>query len=739
MDLISFIQSLNYTAPTVEPEPEPEPEPEVMLPLVWGDSVVHYTGAQIHASQIAGTHNLYAPSHVWHNGKTYFCYQSIYQSGGKGQGYVQVYDERNGVMRPYLVGNIVGNNQHSGEGDSHTKPTFDVDKYGNLFMFQEETHDTPVGIYKGSDFNFFERLTETMGTEISYLHTFKDINGNGINWLRMVGLYFSYSGGHLAFNRATDGYEGWGAEVRVSTNPRPEKEYPPAGDPNDPSGYRTRHYPQVPYYNNEDETYYYFLGTQRVDGTLLGWWNIPCLFRTRKTGSDSFKVFENCFGTLYSHDISGDNYITETLMEDHFAYYNSGGYQYNIFSPVSTINDGYFFCVHGKALNAGTLVLIVGNLATREVVVKDLNISNYTSFSQSTQQVHAVKHVAYYEGILEIGIMIVNGSVNEMHMFRSGDLGDTFESLGNMAPEISGSVNTLSMPWNYYDIPNNRNFSICIMQNDGVTANSRALYVKRGAKGAIQTETPRIVIANSNYSDAHDLFDYQFGDGQITRSGNNITAVTDQFGIRNATGVNNPQWDTNKAITFNGTNNYLNIPTTGLTALTKFTLFAVFRTIGGAACTLLNFANNSLTNSFLSFMGADSNVSYVPSILFRKVSLTQVRDVGQTPTNDNNLHLITFVIDGRCKNDIYIDGKKQHYELFDTTDARLVDRGRMDFGTPNSIRIASRDSDTTDVFFAFTLQHMMAKHNVYSYDDQRAIEKQIADMHGITLNYGYNS
>lgn len=730
MGIVNFILSLQSRQLTVEPDPVPEPE---VLHLDIGEGVVNYTGAQTEASSIAGTHNLYAPCHVWHNGYTYFCYQGVYQAKGLGQGYLSVYDEMDGIKKPYRIGNLQQLHPVFNLPDTHTKPTFDVDKYGKLWMWQERTHDTPIDQYTGDDFNNMDFLTEKIGDEISYLHAFKDPSGNGILWCRMMAIYEAEGGGHLAYVTSSDGYDAWGSETRVSTNPRPDTSTAEGGGP------YTRQYPQVPYYNNQDDNYYYLLGTQRNDDSEsgLGAWIIPCLFRTKKAGADSFVVFENCEGELYSHDISGGNYITETDMINHFAYYHSGGEEYNIFSAVSTVNEGYFFDVRGKTENGEGLVLIVINLDTRVRTIKDLNIPNLTSFDPTTQQVHAVKHIAYHYGYLEIGCLVDNEGTNELHLYKSYNLGDTFDEGENLFPEVEVSLNTLSFPWNYYDIPKDRNFAIYAMRNDTDTdPTSRAMYVKRAAKGTLQAETPRIIIPNTNYSDEFDLFDYQFGDGQITRSGNNITGITDQFGIRNATGVNNPQWNGSNAATLNGTNNYFTIPTTGLTALTKLTLFAVFRTVGGANANLLCFANNALSDAFLAFFGANSTDGNGPSLLFRKTTLTQLRDYANIATNDNNLKLLTVVVDGRCKTDFYINGAKSHYNVTGT-DARLVDRGRLDYGTVTNIRIGHNAS--SNAFTAQTMQQLMAKHHVYTYGDQRAIEKQIADMHGITLNYGYDT
>src|SRR5690606_33751042 len=116
-----------------------------------------------------------------------------------------------------------------------------------------------------------------------------------------------------------------------------------------------------------------------------------------------------------------------------------------------------------------------------------------------------------------------------------------------------------------------------------------------------KTETPKIIVPSTSYSDAFDLFHYRCTDDAIIRSGNDVSTLIDQLGLRNATGVNAPQWNGDDAVQLNGTNNYFSISSVGLTEVTKLTLFAVVRTVDNKGTIVLSLSNNSVTNQFIMF------------------------------------------------------------------------------------------------------------------------------------------
>src|SRR5690606_10852712 len=133
---------------------------------------------------------------------------------------------------PFRIGSVL-----SGQ-DTHTQPVIHIDNNGLLYFFQENLHDTPIDIYKGH-FNFVTKLTEKIGTELSYCNMLKDASGNGILWSRGDKLTGSEDDGyHQYVTKASSGFESWGTPLKVTENPDPIP-FPSQG---------SRHYPIVPQY-----------------------------------------------------------------------------------------------------------------------------------------------------------------------------------------------------------------------------------------------------------------------------------------------------------------------------------------------------------------------------------------------------------------------------------------------------------------------------------------------------------
>lgn len=682
----------------------------VTTDLVWDDTPITLEGEDTQAGSVTSGHNItYTPKMWYHDGKTYFSfYEDPTQSGGKGQGYVIVYDPTKGVGRPFRITSTLPSS------DSHVTPAMIVNDDG-IYMFQERVHGSPIDIYKGADFNYFEYLSEKIGPSnlLGYMNIMLDEDGNGITWCRWA----TDPNRNGAVVRASNGLESWGTPRRLTTNV--------AND--------TGHYNSVPYYRQKVGEYWYVMIVKRVDELVFfsGWWWKYWMFKTT-----DFIVFENVTGTPFSHDTTGNNYMTETILQNNFQVFDAGTEGNNAYTPQWTIGpSGEIFMIIGDGTSSDLYLHII---IDRVHTTKTLNISNYTTTDPALRQTSNIVHIMYNGSYIEVAIGIT-GANNKVHLFRSTDLGDTWEDVGDMIPEITGiNVGGMIMPFNYHDIPENQNFVMAFLALDE-TSPFRKLFFKRAAKGTIQSETITGFDAVAIPSDAYNILHYIAQESSITHTGTNLTAITDLFGVRNGTGVNNPQWDGTE-ILFNGTNNYINVTVASL-ALSKLTVIAVVRSVGGANNLIISFTDNTSTTRFLalagsSFLAPETIVS--ANVAFANGSPTLL-ELGQDTTNDDEYHIYTFVIDGRSKVDIYIDGKKQWYknQLY----VALSDyekRGKLTWGTAiNSIRIASRDSSGTDVFRAIGLKEIMCKNNVYDYETQRGFEKTIADRHGITLTYEY--
>lgn len=712
--------------------------------LVLGDSVVTMTGAETQSGGNNG-HFLWSPRGLWYEGKTYIPYPRYHGDQGLGQLYIIVYDENNGIIPPLRFGNTQILNQQFFVADNHITPVFQIDNNGRLGGFQERPHDSPIDIYIADNpgaFNNFQLIPEKInpgvgiGAESSYHNLIKLSDGNFFSLCRMTILYEAYSGGHGASIKSSNGLEGWGSLIRHTTNPRPVTTSPTGNTD-------TRHYTIVPYYRQIVGDYIYSLTVQRVDNhsTGLGLWH---KFHAQRTplGANCGILFENLLGTPYTHDVSGNNYRTEAILDSNFMFYNSGSHLNNAFNPICVINLALkFFIVRGSA-NTGLLVLDIIDVPTRTITSKFLNIPGYHFYDPTIYQIMAVKHIAYIEEgqYLELGVEIDHvGGLIKSHIFRSYDLGNTFIDQGDIFPELSVNTFDPTFPFNYYEIPRGRNFVItCLTDDSANTFGTKVTHFKRAVKGGrIKPEVPVIIFPATNFSDANDFFHYECDDGKMVRSGNSIISLTDQFGLRDATGISNPQWNGIDEVTVGGAN-YFTIPTAGFSGLTKCTFFVVARRTSATAPGILFISNNLVAGDYIGWFLNDGGAGNTPSFRFSQTGQTTLIDHGQYVPAIDELVLLSFQIDGRCKTDIGVNGNKQIYQTSGySTLTHFQKRGTMNYGTINAVNIGRRDISGTDLIFPFSFKTLLMKNTIYDYYTHQSLQKKVAEKYGMSLNYGY--
>src|SRR5690606_19226078 len=150
----------------------------------------------------------------------------------------------------------------------------------------------------------------------------------------------------------------------------------------------------------------------------------------------------------------------------------------------------------------------------------------------------------------------------------------------------------------------------------------------------------------------------------------------------------------------------------------------------GSHGNILTMADATKFAEFIAFIGYAQTL-LGPAYSYRDAALdTNLREYALIDTNDGEYHLFVFVVDGKCKVDIYVDGFKDFYRsdgYSSITD--FAKRGRLDFGSVNSVRIGSREftGGAGETFVPLTIKEMICKHTVYDYSTQRSLEKKLAD------------
>lgn len=700
-------------------------------PLAFSASTVTWNGAQAHCGQLSQAHYLYAPRSMYSpvDQNTYMSIVGPHLDDGFQQGYVIEYNKNNGVKKPYRVTTPEPNT------DTHSTVSQPVDAAGFIYAFQERTHDTPIDIYKSATIGAFSQLAEKIapGTgenaELSYCQFFLDEANNGVCVCRKTKLGLAYSGGHLTLVFAGSGYETWGTPIRITTNPNPDVN----GGVEDG---RTRHYPHASWYRQIVGNYIYFFMTERADDaiTFLGHWSKYYCFRIHKT---NFKagtlIVENRDGS-FSQDLAGSNYITSATLDANYRLYYTGASNFNGFMPLWTIAPGEgpdadIFGIHGET-NTGNLLFntVVSGVQT----IKPLNIPGYDISPQTSQNI-PVSHLCKIDNYIECSILVGTYPNRRSKIFRTFDYGDTWIDYGDPFADVPGEVYHITFPFNYPAIPQDTNFAIMAFNNATDVANRNNVFIKRCAKGVLQAEIPTVVIPAVSLSDANNLFYYRGTSAALVKTGNNITTLIDQFGLRNASCGNSPQWiPEEEAINFNGIDQYATIVSTGLTTLTQSTLFAIAK----GPLVLLSLNNNLVAAARVYWSAGDPNVA---RINYKESAGSTLWEEATTVTNDGNYHLYVFTNDHRSKYDMYIDGPKEFYKSMNyTTIAQINTRGKINYGTVNAVQIALINSSGTDTLTPGSLKALMFKNNLYTYTTLRSLEKKFAEDNGFVIaSYGY--
>lgn len=610
----------------------------------------------------------YSPRLYYWEGKTYLAFINPTAAKPYGQARLVEFDKNYGFGRPFTVGLIPDS------ADDHSISVVQANEDG-VYVFQEVLHNTPVNVYKSaqpadpSQFSLFE----TFGTDLAYVNILDRVGGGHLAWMRGVVTQCS-----IYQVDSADGLEDWGTEVRITSTPS-------GGPPT------FRHYPFLPFNTWYANGRYFRLIAKRKDQGADGYFYKYHILTSTQA---NLKIFTNVEGT-YTHDVDIDGTLTDTVLEANFMYHSMDGngdiqgYQPRVaISPIGNV-----FTIIRDA--DGTDNFSFKYFRNGSWTTKDLTIANIGYFPVPFPYI-----IAFSDYDIKIVVRIDEGTFYRPHLFQTRNLGDSWEDLGDMCPEYTtGDVNVL-IPNNLTDIPRNTNFPLIFTSRDSVDTEWCNVVYKVGALGTVQSMAAESVTgaAIANYN-SQGRWHYEAVDASITRSGNNVSAMTDLFGLNNATGVNNPQWSGTNYISFlQATQNRFTIP---LVSLDGYTYIVVARFVTSVGYVLLHFSDNTVANKYTELLvsGSDGKVYY------RIINTTTADIRSQETVNDSAIHVLAFTIPGRAgvTPNIWIDGRLQYFEYPTITDASSLTIWRNIGRGPNTIpatvcRMGMRDLSAGDFF-----------------------------------------
>lgn len=673
------------------------------------NGVVFYTDDQVKGNINTTSYKLWSPNVLWHDGKTYLIYMDFNTDLPYGQARMTVFDEEAGFDRMYNVGQVMS------AAETHQLPVGIFDDADTLHVVQENVHNTPLDRFTGrvgGDWNYFVKTGAAIGTNLAYPNPLRLPSGNFVIWSRGTTDWDIY----VTF--ASSGFTGWGTQRKTTD----------AG-----SNPLFRHYPCLPFGHGFKDIggWFYCIVARRVDDGILD--GMVRWYRYYILKTQDHLTYWN-YGGTHSHTISVDGVMDEAdLIANYIGYGHSDSAQG--FDPTWGVTpDGKLYGIQGNSTEDGYVFIYWNGSAWADRPVDIPNL--WTIPDYETYQWNIFRYLfAYSETDIQV-IVDVNYGAGEVRQkwFRTANEGLTWEDFGFVAPDdIASDIGRVLYPANFHEIPENRNFAIWFSAA-GDVPNFNALYGKIAAKGTVQS-IPGLTItpASSMSRGTGNLFHYKCIDGQMTRSGNNVTALTDQFALRSAFGTNNPQWNGSDAIDLNGTNNYFSINVSGLTALTQFVLMGVFKIAFQTRGIVLCLSKNSTTD-YVEYSLCDSGPGYNVNVQNRSTANGVGWIHGQDRCDDGNYHVVAFVTDGQSKHDIYVDGKLQYLDrnsIATLGKYQQIGDCSANIATINSIRIGSRDS-TSDEFTPLGFKEIVAWSEVMPIAELREKMKKLCNDHGIT-------
>jgi hypothetical protein len=732
MSMLSFIQSLSYTPPaTVEPEPEPEAR---VFNLATSENSVTYTGAQSRMSaQSAGsTSRLFTPRMMYSNGKTYDLYTRT-QIDYYGQLGLFVFDKLRGLDRPVNVGPIVP--KHStGVPDTHTIGCISFANDGGgekIYATQEITHLVPFTTYKGVNGDRSKFTTAfQIGVNCAYANIIEGLGGHPAIWHR---------GGNIAGNtnhlyslyitESTDGFEGLD-----TATPRRITERPGVG---------LWHYPGVPWGHHKVGSTYYLTCTLRTgsaDNESAGGYVATRYSAYYLLLTDDFITFRNYIGT-FSHNTSVSGLLTDAILQANFMFHQTDDVETQGRLPASGLSaNGFFASIVGNVSFDGSYVFKYYSGGV--VQSKPVSIAGLHDVGDQNQQAGAIDYMMIFsQNEIIIKANIDDGTYVRSHFFKTTNLGDSWNNLGDVFPDIANTTYGVRLPNNIMQISENENFMISAFSND--SSGNQFYHAKVAAWGNIQPIPGVTPTAATDFNPRSlGLWHYERNDANIVRSGNDVSQLTDKLGLRNAAGVNNPQWVSPDAVTTNGTNSSFTIANVAaIAACTAFTYIVVARRVVGSSNNfLLSLTDNTSSNAQIVFTIGFSTNTNKPNITFTIPATGVINGsnvIGQDDIADGNYHVFAFRGDGDRSYKINTDGKLQFFESggLDSADPievwQQVGKAPVSITTVNAANIGRRDL-TTDTFLPSDIKEDMFYSDVLTDEEVESITYALCVKYGIT-------
>lgn len=707
--------------------PATSAETEVIFPLVlttgYSELVPEY--AMVDAGQSSGNAAFfYWPRLYYHSGKTYFTYGNKDATLPFQQAALIVYDSQRGIDRPVIVGNVPA------VTDTHNVPALAIDN-NRIYIVQENTHDTPLQVYKSAanlDYGNFT-VNPTFGTKTSYTHLTEMDGGGWFDWARG---YTPNDTGYYSIwiMKSPTDFESWGSQIQVTQRP--------TGD--DPF---LRHYPFMPTgYYKENGWIHTIIACRKDDGELTGdvWHYRFFHLKTPSSGADCGNVWSNAEETI-SHSISVDGILSDADLQADFMFHEMDTTETDGFPPVTGIGPtGNFYSIirDSDGSDAYSFKYFDGSWHTKAISISDLTVFSANPFFYLLPRSDNYITVLAYRTI---------GGFQRPYLYVTTNQGDSWTSLGDLCPEVNDRNLNFLMVANACYTPALQNFLAVFSYTDTVDTARRGFIFKQAAFGVLQ-DVPAVSVTAATdmvVSGVTGLWDYECVSAHMSRSGNNVTSLNDKFGVRNASGSNNPQWDGVDLVTCLAASSQRFTLASPANLINKsgMTVIGVAKFTTGVNSFILTFTNTANSNSHLTLSILTANaLGTHPATIAKQTdpgtSIDAIGTHGQDDIDDGGKHVFVWIWDGRAKEELRIDGKRQYVQrvVADTlTEWQAFGDGPAQLVTaPNVVNIAMRDTNS-DTYRDLTFATLTGYDGVVPSEAIHSIEKFLCTKYSITYNF----
>lgn len=619
------------------------------LPLVFDDETIVFSADQ--ATALPNQSHLWLPQLIWANGKTHY----VYQRPETGRLFILSQDASYGVGLP-----IGFSNQLGPSFNNHHMPTIigDGDK---LYITVESRHNVQTGKILKPRANGDDLIWELAETEVPGAPTYMSPMRQKENGAFVIINQFNDTLAGIQVNRSGDFLGEWSSVAQITTRLSDEDE----------------HYTITAFNGNIRDGRMTIVVSGRNDDV-----GPPVHFnryRIQVAISDDEIRFYNG-----DESFSKAGVITTDELSN-FQYYTTGSDVNQGHVPVPALDQtGNFYDVAGDGLGGYVFIyqMIGQSVVIKPVVLPDApSIVTGSTLLGSGQIGGCVLLMPISASEVYAFFTIDTGDWVKVFRYKTTDLGDTWTNEGDVFADVNQHVASVMVPWNYFEIPNNKNSMIVgIGENTGSNPDPKItrLFIKKIAFGEIQ---PEVSIYDNilPFSEAeyHALMtrSYIVKTGAIDNEGTACSALLDQSpnGVdSNAVGAptlddaDNPTY-----VTLDGTDDAFPLDVEGLSGLTEGTVILVVRGVGSQP--YLTISNSGNQTNFIHLR--KSSGQFI-EVLIDSPNTLVIR--GTTVIDDESFHILAWTFQNGQNTSVlqWVDGELQQRNVVvgsNTIEGRFFD------------------------------------------------------------------